>query len=169
MSKVQYNIRLANESDAVAIASIGYNAWQDTYKEMIPNEFLESIDLYQQVKQCEKKLKEGAEILIATNERNLPIGYCSFGLSADLLYPKELEIYSLYVSKDFRSKGLGGILLFEVERRMSSLRPILVRVLKENKRARKFFEQNGYKYISGRDGVFRNVAPDVAYVKNKTA
>lgn len=165
--KYQFNLRPVNINDARAIATIGYNTWQDTYKGLIPDEFLDSIELHQQIAQCEEVIKKGASIIVASNVDNLIVGYCSFGVTRDPIHKNEFEIYSIYVSKETRSCGLGGILLFEVERRMSTLKPILVRTLKDNVRSRKFLENNGYRYIPGRDGVFRDVAPDVAYVKPK--
>ena len=163
MSNVLFKIRSANLNDATAIATIGFKSWHDSYTGLISEEHLSSINLNQQIDKCGLAIKNGKNFLIATDDLNTPIGYTQFGIGR--ASPKENEIYALYVSKHIRSKGLGSILLFEVEKRFASSKPILIRVLKENLRARKFIETNQYRYVSGRDGIFRGIAPDVAYVK----
>lgn len=163
--KVHFNIRPANVNDAVAIATIGYNCWQDSYKNHIPADFLSSIDIAKQIERAETTIRQGGNILVGTDDTNTAVGYCAFGSSRDNLYTRENEIYSLYVALHVRSRGLGGILLFEAERNFIMPKPLVVRTLKHNARARSFFEENGFRYQAGRDGSYRNVAPDVAYVK----
>ncbi len=165
INKIAFHIRPANTNDAVAIATIGYN-WHDTYKDFIPAEFMSQINLQRQIEKAETTIKQGGSILIATNAEHYAVGYCAFGSTRDPIHQRENEIYSLYVSKPVRSQGLGAILLFEAEHRFIVRKPIVVRTLKANLRARKFYEDNGFRYQTDRGGSFKNVAPDVAYLKS---
>jgi ribosomal protein S18 acetylase RimI-like enzyme len=165
VNKVYFHVRPANTNDAVAIATIGYNCWHDSYKDFVPADFLGEINLQRQIERAETTIKQGGSILVASDADHMAVGYCAFGRTRDVSRPRENEIYSLYVSKHARSKGLGSILLFEAEHKFVVQKPILVRTLKANLRARKFYEDNGFRYQADRDGSFRNVADDVAYIK----
>jgi ribosomal protein S18 acetylase RimI-like enzyme len=160
-----FNIRPANINDAASIASIGYSCFQDTYKGLVSEEFLQSIDLEKQIERAETTIKQGGSILMATDDKHYAVGYCAFGSTRETLHPRENEIYSLFISKRARGSGLGTILLYEAERIFPVAKPVMVRILRGNTLARNFFEGNGFKYLPDRDGTFRNVAPDVAYIK----
>ncbi len=167
MSKLQFNIRPANESDAFSIATIGYNCWQECYKNLIPADFLASISIERQIERAETTIRQGGGILMATDAEHKAVGYCGYGRSRDSGFPLENEIYSLYIARHVRSKSLGAILLLEASRRFAINRPIMVHTLRDNIGARRFYESNGFIYQPDRDGSFRNIAPEVTYLRRQ--
>jgi hypothetical protein len=77
---------------------------------------------------------------------NNDIGTCSF---------TENELRTLYIKKEFRSKGYGSILLKEAEKDIEKMRythiyllavPLFNEISKEE--LQRFYYKNGYKYIS---------------------
>lgn len=162
----KFNIRQANINDATAIATIGYNAFKDSYENILSNQFMDSLNLQENIKRAEQKLKNDARVLIATNETHWAIGYCAYGPSRSSTPHKENEIYSIYINKTYRSRGLGRILLYEVEDQFAIRKPIIVKTLKANTDARRFYEDNGYLYLPERDGMFRDLAQEITLLKN---
>lgn len=166
MNNINFSIRPARINDALQITTIGYNCWQDSYKGILPDQFLQSINLQQQIKRTEVAINnDSTHFIVASNSNDSIVGYCSFGPSKRSIFPSHYEIHSIFLMQKERSKGLGSLLLYEAELRMISEKPVAVKIIKGNLKAIKFFNSNGYNYVSGKDGTFRNMVPDQSFVK----
>lgn len=159
-------IRQADISDSFAISNIGYSALLDSHRYILPDDFFRSLSAKKYTAKLENFIRTGSNILVVNNAAGYLMGYIRYGLSRDLLHPKEYEIYEHYIDRAFRSQHIGSMLLFEVKKRMITDKPIMTRLLKDNYRGRLFYERNGYRYQEDRDGSYKGIAPDVCLLKH---
>lgn len=161
-----FKIRFAGVEDVAAITIISYDIWQDEFRSFISKDILDNINLQRQMILSRKKLLDGRKMLVMEDYNNEIIGYSSFGPVMENVGLKGFEIYSLYISKKHQSNGLGGILLLETEKKINSNKVILINVIQNNSKARKFCENNGYRHDPSNDGMFHGVTGSAAYIKN---
>lgn len=165
MKNYNYTLHDANLADALAIATIGNYCFKSNFKPYFPESFMSEINLQEQIKKCESRIRFGAKILVITDSSHYAVGYASFGKSIDLLYAEENEIYSMYVTPSNQGKGIGTMLLSEVEMRVS--RPLFIKLIRDNERSLSFFHKNGYRYVYGREDTLHGIAPTVTYIKKE--
>jgi ribosomal protein S18 acetylase RimI-like enzyme len=140
-------IREANYEDAENITKMHIQSWQETYKNIVDQAYLDKLpDTF------ETRLKFRQEILakkdnnihlVAESEGKI-IGFCDAGISREYEGAKG-EIYAIYLLKEYQGFAIGKKLFQQaVEFLLSNnLTPFTVSVLEDNMRARKFYEKNG--------------------------
>ncbi len=117
----------------------GYNIVTDEYKNKYFNKTIKEVNKY-----------EGKILLAKENDEivGLVVGLINNEEidTYDFKAPKRGRITELIVSKKYRSKGLGKILLNKMENHLNSVgcKCILLDVFAFNNRAISFYENNGY-------------------------
>ena len=139
------NITQASLSDAEAITRVNILAWQQSYRGMISDEYLNTISFEDLLSFRKKILTTPAEKsihLIATVNDEV-IGYSDAGSCRDATHSG--EIYSLYLLEQYKHHGIGSMLFERVHDHLvkHSLTPYIAWVLKENQIARRFYEKWG--------------------------
>ncbi len=146
-------IRKAEKKDIESIAKIGIATWRDAYKEIISDDYLSSLSV-------EKRIAKFSEIF--ENPENFEekffvaeaddaiIGFAICGKIRENLQDIKGELYAIYVLPQFQKSGAGKALLACVNNFLKSqeLWPMLVYVLKDNLKARKFYEKTGGKIVA---------------------
>ncbi len=124
------------------ISKIYESSWKYAYKDIIPQNYLDSISTGQWADSI-GKIGMNSLVLI---EYGKIIGTASFCKSRWEKYSEYGEIVSIYFLPDYIGKGYGRLLLDkcieELKRRGFS--KVLLWVLEDNSRARKFYEKNGF-------------------------
>jgi ribosomal protein S18 acetylase RimI-like enzyme len=136
-------IRYLNENDDLfEISSIYENSWKYTYRGMIPQEYLDSIP---SGRWAERIQKNGMKNLVMTENGKI-IATAGFCRSRWEKYTDYGEIVSIYFLPEYIGKGCGRCLLEACMRELSMLgfNHVLLWVLDENRRARRFYEKNGF-------------------------
>ena len=107
-------IRLAEISDAEAIAKVQNSGWQNAYAGLIPDLVLQNLSLEARRKSWEESIKTppaGSQILLACIEGEVQ-GFMGFGPSRDEEgLCKCGEIYTFYVNLEYQNRGLGKALM----------------------------------------------------------
>ena len=117
----------------------GYNIVTDEYKELYFKETMKTI-----------KEKSGKMLLYKQNEKiiGLIVGivYNEKTDRYDFKCPKRGRITELIVSKEYRKKGIGRILLNEMKSYLKSIgcEKIMIAVFGYNEKAIEFYNKNGY-------------------------
>lgn len=135
-------IRYINQSDDPSeISNIYENSWKYAYRDMIPQEYLNSIPAGHWARSIHTV---GMNTLILM-ENGMMIGTASFCQSRMEEYSDYGEIVSIYLMPDYMGKGYGTLLLGKCmdELKRCGFDKILLWVLEENHRARRFYEKNG--------------------------
>ncbi len=136
-------IRYINqEDDLFEISNIYESSWKFAYKDIIPQSYLDSIPKGRWAKSI---TREGMNNLILI-EDGIVIGTASFCQSRWEQFNDYGEIVSIYFLPDCMGKGYGSHLLERCIAELNSLGydKLLLWVLEDNMRARKFYEKNGF-------------------------
>lgn len=130
------------EDDRGAVSRIYEESWKYAYKGIIPQEYLDSIPEGQWV----SNLDNPAQKTLVCMEDGKYIGTSSFGQSRFEKLGNWGEIISIYLLPEYMGKGYGKLLLQTGVSELKRLgyEDIFLWVLKENNRARRFYERFGF-------------------------
>ena len=144
-------IREADESDAFGIARVQVDAWRNTYKGIVPNNYLASLNY-------EKRTERWRQIL-ASDENNFTfvaeifdaqiVGFASAGEAEEPDANFAGELIAIYLLKEYQRQGIGKLLVKAVTQRFleQKISSMLVWVLAKNP-FRAFYESLDGEYIS---------------------
>lgn len=106
---MKYNIRRRERKDCKDIARVVTKSWNETYKGIVSNEFLD--DLY---KNEESRAKNSFDNFNNNHNHqfvleidNKVVGFVNVGKSDDAEYLNCGEIYALYIEKEYQGNGFG--------------------------------------------------------------
>lgn len=117
-------IRRATPADAADAARIHVQSWQETYRGMVPQSFLDALDVTQRTASWRRELENPAESMpqfvalvdgevygIAGAGRRRPARDGDDSTHAAALEPYDSEIYRLYILDAAKGMGLGRKLM----------------------------------------------------------
>lgn len=135
-------IRQATEHDRSALGVIYCLSWREAYKNIIPDEYLNSLT----VENCTPNKINSNDILVIEDNGTI-VGLVNFGKARDEGCKNAGELRSIYVLPDFWMKGFGQILFSSAAKKLKGLgfEKFYLWVLKDNSRARKFYEKMGMR------------------------
>jgi GNAT superfamily N-acetyltransferase len=155
-------IRAGSAADAAQVAAVQREGWFAAYRGIIATEIIDRVtapDDGARVRQSFRN-RPWQRMLVATDPDASEIaGYASYGPETDVLnapWPHPLtadgesgrvaELYALYVRPAWWSTGTGRALMERVLARTAraDFRAIMLWVLKDNERARRFYERAGF-------------------------
>ena len=167
-------IRAGSPADAAQVAAVQREGWFAAYEGIIPAEIIDRVTApddgarvrqsfrtrpWQRMLVAVAPDQEDADRKDADQEGASIVGYASFGPETDVLsapWPHPLttegkdgkvaELYALYVRPAWWSTGTGRALMERVLARTSGAgyRSIMLWVLRDNRRARRFYERAGF-------------------------
>lgn len=143
---MEINIRKSYISDAETIAKINVSSWQQTYKDIFPKYFLDSLSSKESLKKIilniEKNIKNDNNYLVA-ELNNEVVGFCKIGKSRKENYENYGEIIALYVKNEELKKGIGNKLFVTANNLLKEIyKNNIVCCLKENK-SNNFYKKMG--------------------------
>ncbi len=132
-----FNIRDATIDDANAIAWVRYNSWQETYRGIVSDVYLDAMTLAEGEERWKFILSHPSSqkfITVVTNENEEVVGFVSGGKARDNETKTEGEIYALYLLRKYHGLGLGKkLFLYGIdELRKLGLQSFAVFVLTKN-------------------------------------
>ncbi len=140
-------IRPATLEDAEGIAFVHVKGWQESYKNIIEQDYLDALSLKDKIALRQKILRglthDHLNLIAVCNDQI--VGFCDAGPCFDGNKDYPGEIYALYLLDDIKKCGLGSK-LFSLARShllKKSLTPFKVWGLEKNAIARRFYEKNG--------------------------
>jgi ribosomal protein S18 acetylase RimI-like enzyme len=145
------SIRAAGLPDAEAIARVRVAAWRAAYRGLMPDAYLDGADLERaEAEQLRDRLRntgDAARISVAEAGRRM-VGYCAYGRAAENDAQSATgAVYDLYVHPDGWRRGVGRRLLEHATGyfRAQGFGEATLFVFEQNMRARKFYEQAGWR------------------------
>lgn len=159
--------------DCEGVAGIRTDGWRHAYRGLVPQPYLDRMDIGADAERHRARLlgSDGRVVdLVAEDEGGDLVGWAAFGPYRDGdVRTDGAELYALYLRPGHIGRGVGRTLLTEATRRCASAghRRMYLWVLKENTRARRFYERAGF----GADGteepfeVDGVAVPEVRYAK----
>ncbi len=172
-----YTLREAVVSDAEGIARVHFMSWKTSYRGIIEQGYLDAMVFEERLHHRRKIFEESTSIHLVALYGDTIIGFCDAhylrfhsnqGLTLEQKEQrKELgEIYGIYLLEAHQGKRIGTALFEEtrVQLKKRELIPFLLWTLKENFKARSFYEKQGgiiVDEISVKIG--NQIYPEVAY------
>lgn len=145
-------LREARRGDEDAVADVHVRAWQEAYRGMIPDEFLDALDPADRARTYTFDEDDPAAptTLVAVQKGEdageVILGFATFSPSRDADAPDHGEVVALYVDPDRYESGVGRLLMAETRRRLweAGFADALLWVLDGNERATRFYEREGW-------------------------
>lgn len=139
-------IKKAGNADAKSIAKVHVDSWRSTYKNIVPDSFLDNLTY-------EKSEQRQLEYLNESNDKSAlvaliddqVVGFAMFGKNRDDKYDYQGEIYGIYLLEEYQGKGIGKLLFNESVKWLidKGYKDMILWVLKDNIAAIGFYEKVG--------------------------
>lgn len=138
-----YQIRLNTLEDQAGMAKIKVDSWQQTYKGIIDQKYLDSLNYEEQTKKYIASFDEYKNTVLVAEDSNTHeiIGYACFSPEANDF--ADSELVSIYLDPKHTKKGIGSSLFREVTKELKKYnkKTMILWCIKDNKNAIKFYEK----------------------------
>ncbi len=121
-------------------AYVHWKSWQEAYPGIVDQRYLDALTL----EKCEEIAFRWTENILVAKDEDRVIGFVGYGGSVDDEGECSGEIYAIYVLAEYYGMGVGYRLMQAGLERIRKYPKIIVRVLKENSRAIRFYERCGF-------------------------
>ncbi len=147
-------LRAATPADAPAIGRIHVESWRTTYPGMLPDRYLMGMQVDDYTERWRRTLVDPAQrsLVFAAEEPARAVGFASGGRDRDAERRDVGELYAIYLLREAQRRGHGRRLLVAVAEALVArgLTTMVVWVLRDNARARGFYERMGGVYMRER-------------------
>ncbi len=136
-------IRTMKNEEADAVSAIYAQSWKAAYKGFVPQAYLDALP----DNRWSSILTDGGfDSLVIFDDQRI-VGTSGYGKARDENFPDWGEIISIYLLPDYFGKGYGKALMDSALGAMKKVgyRQVYLWVLKENCRARRFYERYGFQ------------------------
>jgi ribosomal protein S18 acetylase RimI-like enzyme len=142
-------VRTANVIDAPAIAGVHVSSWLSTYRGLLPDDFLESLSETNYTERWKRVITEGTSKVVVAEDGAGVVGFASGGRERAGEQGFEGELYAIYVLDNAQGRGFGRELVRAMVEglRELGLGNMIIWVLRDNRRARDFYERLGGVYV----------------------
>ncbi len=167
-------VRPARAQDAAGLARVHVAAWRTAYPGVMPQEFLDGLDVEDVTRRWARALETGQAHVLVAEDGGRVVGFASYGPAATGTradtgtgrgrteadagtgagYPPGGQLYAINLHPDAFGTGAGTALLAGAEAGLAGLGHVAATlwVVPGNARARRFYERQGWVH----DGVDRD-------------
>lgn len=131
-------VRLAEVSDAPAVASVHVQTWQSAYRGLVPDSELESLSVEQRTAMWEQAIPHGGVWVALVDDA--VVGFIAIGPSDEP--DATFKGYALYVLPSASGRGLGLAL---GRAALEGKQDVVLWVFEENTRTRRLYEKFGLR------------------------
>jgi ribosomal protein S18 acetylase RimI-like enzyme len=136
-----HEVRVATVDDIAAIAEFQTGAWNDSYRDLVPAEYLARMTVQTRTERWGGRIRSGdRQILLMQTDGQIEV-VASVGARSDDRPGPRLELMSLYVDPQLRGPGLGQRMLDLVV----GDRAAVLWVFRDNVRAIDFYRRHGFE------------------------
>ena len=120
-------------------AFVHWKSWQEAYPGLVDQAYLDKLTL----EKCEDMAYRWPDNLLVAKDHERVVGFVGFGDRGEEA-PDTGEIFALYVLAEYYGKGVAQQLMEAGLKQLEAYPRICLWVLKENKRAIRFYEKCGF-------------------------
>lgn len=143
-------IRRAKTQDARAIAEVHVKSWQAAYRDLLPEDFLQSLSVDRREVQWKAGIENPEQVVLVYELKESIVAFCSFAPTRDddLEQTKVAELSTIYALESCWGQGVGKGLWEEATKQMRErgFDEVMLWVLRGNKRALKFYKRRGLRF-----------------------
>lgn len=152
-------VREMTEADIDAVSAIRVHGWQTAYAGIVPQPYLDDMTVEADARERRARFRQSrgrALNLVAVDDRAGTVGWACLGPYRGDAAPGTGEVYALYIRPGLTGAGIGTALINTLHARAIDRRfdALMLWVLRDNLRARRFYASAGYTA----DGVTRGDA-----------
>jgi GNAT superfamily N-acetyltransferase len=143
--------RLAQVSDARAIAVVHVRSWQAAYRGLLPQDYLDQLDPDLRIVRWEEQLRQAQwprQVVVVAEDAGEVVGFARVcpARDADLDPAITGEVTSIYLLREAWGQGLGRQLMTAALAALTAagFREAVLWVLDTNARARSFYQAGGW-------------------------
>ena len=145
------SIRRATPGDAPAIAQVRVDSWRTTYRGMIPDAYLDAMQVAASTALWDRVLNAGANttcVFVAAHGSDV-VGFSCGNRLAEPKHGFDAELTAVYLRREFQRAGLGRQLVGAVveAQREYGATGLITWVIAGNKPAREFYERLGGEVV----------------------
>ena len=161
-------IRSAEIEDAAGIARVRAESWRSAYRGIVPDEFLDAIDVNEWSERQRRNMEDVPDNLVSfvAETEGLVVGWAVGGPNREINLDYAGELYAIYLLPDYQRRGIGQQLTEATARWLigEGLSSMILWVLRENYPARSFYEAlGGYLCGERQTQITGTWLPEVAY------
>ena len=134
-------IREATVNDAEGKGYVHYQSWIETYTNLMPQEYLDSLSLERSIETARKYPQN----TLVAEDNNRIIGFACYLPCRDEDIKKAGEVMAIYILKEYKGMNIGKKLMDECYKKMKEFNIFVIWVLASNKHAIDFYKHLGYK------------------------
>ena len=110
---MNYLIRKKEQKDCIEVAHVVTVAWNETYRGIVPDEFLDNLYLNEEerAKNSYEKFNEKENHQYVLEIENKIVGFINVGSSDEIEYQNCGEIHALYIINGYKGYGFGKKLI----------------------------------------------------------
>ena len=154
-TNAMFLIRRADIHDAAGIGRVHAESWRATYRGIVPDEYLDAIDVAEWSERQRRRLAEapdGVASLVAEAEGRI-VGWAVGGPNRESEPELAGELYAIYLLPGHQRRGTGLKLTAATVRCLmdGGMESMVVWVLAANQPARRFYEALGASYCQERE------------------
>jgi ribosomal protein S18 acetylase RimI-like enzyme len=142
-------VRPATLEDAEAIARVNVATWRSAYRGLLPDDFLAALDEANYAERWRRLIGEGSgRVFVAEGPEGI-VGFASGGRERAGEHGYAGELYAIYILDGAARRGHGRELVRAVAGALREMKlpDMIVWVLRDNTRARGFYERLGGTYV----------------------
>ena len=120
----RFKIQEATLKHAPGIASVLVKTWQQAYKGVIGQAYLDSLDLNKKIERWKNILQtpnSKSQVYVLLNNKDQVVGVYSVGQSR---YPEQKfthELYLIYILPEYQGRGLGRFMFEDIKKKLHAL------------------------------------------------
>lgn len=127
---------METEDEIKGKAYVHWKAWHEAYPGLVSQDYLDALTL----ERCETMARCWTDGILVAKDHGRVIGFAGYGDRGDEA-PETGEVFAMYVLSEYYGKGVGQMLMEAVLKQLKEYRQICLWVLKENRRAIRFYEK----------------------------
>ncbi|MET7285404.1 GNAT family N-acetyltransferase [Streptomyces sp. NPDC005573] len=164
-------VRPMTLADCERVSEIRVRGWQHAYRGLMPQPYLDALSVARDAERRRERFGtgDGPVVNLVAERAGGTVGWAAVGPYRDDEggTTADAELYAIYVDPAHLGSGVGRALLAESLGRCSGASRLLLWVLRENTRARRFYERAGFRPDGAEepfdvDGV---AVPEVRYAR----
>jgi GNAT superfamily N-acetyltransferase len=144
-------VRVAALDDAQAIAEVQVSTWQHTYRGILPQAFLASLDVERSAESWQAVIGDKRRTTLVVDAPGV-VGFCTAGPSRGEHSGYRGEVEAIYILPAEQGRGHGTALIRAAMRWLAEheLEPVVVWALEANAAAHGFYESLGARRLDTR-------------------
>lgn len=134
--------KMESEEEIRGKAYVHWKSWQEAYTGIADARYLDALTL----EKCEDMARRWPDNIWIAKDGERVVGFVGCGKYRGEDLGDAGEVFALYILAEYYGQGVGYRLMQTALKQLSAYPQVVVRVLKENRRAIRFYERCGFRF-----------------------